>query len=342
MDGVDAAYLVSDGETIGRRGAFVSRPYDADFRARLRAVLGGNGPVDAVARELTQRHADTVLQLLEESDLKPGDIDVIGFHGHTIMHRPEAGRTWQIGDGALLAKLTGIDVVADFRSADVAAGGEGAPLAPLYHHALARKLDKPLCFLNIGGVANVTWIGEDGTIIAFDTGPGNALIDDWMQTHTGTAVDQDGKAAAGGNVDAPVLQALLDNPYFDRPAPKSLDRDDFSSAPARALSPRDGAATLTAFTARAVGLARGHMPHAPRRWLVCGGGRHNPTLLASLRDVLAARVEPVETEGWRGDAIEAEAFAFLAVRSLRGLPLSLPSTTGVAAPTTGGRYYKVG
>ena len=338
MDGIDAAWLRTDGETVAEIGAFVSVPYGPALRGRLRDVLGGVGDVDGVAAAITRAHADTIKELLKKSALKPENIDVVGFHGHTVLHRPDAGRTWQIGDGALLAELTGIRVVDDFRSADVAAGGQGAPFAPLYHAARAAALERPVAVLNVGGVANLTWIGGDGRLMAFDTGPGNALVDDWVAEHTGQTMDADGRLAAGGALHEDVLTAMLDHPYFAALPPKSLDRDDFSLLPARGLSAADGAATLTEFTARTVADAAVHLPEPPRRWLVTGGGRHNPTLMAALRRLLG-NVEPVETVGWRGDAIEAEAFAFLAVRSLRGLPLSLPSTTGVKRAVTGGRLH---
>lgn len=338
MDGIDAAWLRTDGDTLAEIGGFVSVPYGPALRGRLRGVLGGVGDVDGVAESITRAHAKAIEELLKKSALKPENIDVVGFHGHTVLHRPDAGRTWQIGDGALLAELTGIRVVDDFRSADVAAGGQGAPFAPLYHAARAAAFERPVAVLNVGGVGNLTWLGADGQLIAFDTGPGNALVDDWVAEHTGQTMDADGRLAASGALHEDVLTAMLDHPYFAAPPPKSLDRDDFSVLPARGLSPADGAATLTEFTARSVADALAHLPAPPRRWLVTGGGRHNPTLMAALRRLLGS-VEPVETVGWRGDAIEAEAFAFLAVRSLRGLPLSLPTTTGVATAVTGGRLH---
>jgi anhydro-N-acetylmuramic acid kinase len=256
-----------------------------------------------------------------------------------VLHEPENGRTWQIGDGALLARLTGIDTVSDFRSADVAAGGQGAPFVPLYHQALAAALaERPLAVLNLGGVGNVTWVGAGAEeLMAFDTGPGNALLDDWALRHTGRPVDADGRLARSGRVDRAALDALLLHPYFDRPAPKSLDRDAFASTPVHGLAPEDGAATLVAFTAAAVARARDILPAPPRRWLVTGGGRRNPAIMAALAEALARPVEAVESVGWEGDVLEAQAFAYLAVRSLAGLPLSLPSTTGVARPMPGGR-----
>jgi anhydro-N-acetylmuramic acid kinase len=277
---------------------------------------------------------------MDEAGLTAADVAVIGFHGHTILHRPDARRTWQIGDGALLARLTGIDVVADFRAADVAAGGQGAPFAPLYHAALCHALDKPVAVLNLGGVGNVTWIGADDRLLAFDTGPGNALLDDWAQRHTGKPCDENGALAAAGRVDAAVLGRLLGHPYFAKAPPKSLDRDDFTADAVAGLSAADGAATLAAFTCGAVAAARAHFPAPARRWVVTGGGRHNPVLMRGLAAALRVPVEPIEAIGADGDVLEAQAFAFLAVRSLRGLPLSVPGTTGVPRPMPGGRLFK--
>jgi anhydro-N-acetylmuramic acid kinase len=337
MDGIDVALVETDGRERVATGAALTLPYAADFRERLRQVLGGVGPVAEVEEELTRLHARAVEEFLARHPCGP--IDVVGFHGHTILHRPAERRTWQLGDGALLARLLGIDVVGDFRSADVAAGGEGAPLAPLYHAALAAALEKPVAILNIGGVANVTWIGGEGAVIAFDTGPGNALIDDWAHRHIGLAADIGGKLALAGHASAAHVARFLEHPYFSRLPPKSLDRDDFRDFSPEGLSPEDGAATLTEMTAAAVAAALEHFPAAPREWLVCGGGRHNPALMAALARALAAPVRPVEAAGWDGDALEAQAFAYLAVRSALGLPLSLPSTTGAPHPMRGGRFF---
>jgi anhydro-N-acetylmuramic acid kinase len=337
-DGIDAALLTTDGRSRVSFGPLLTQPYPDDFRRTLRGVLGGRGPVEEIGEELTRRHAEAVDRLLRAAGLEPSQVGLLGFHGQTILHEPENGRTWQIGDGALLADLTGIDTISDFRRADVAAGGQGAPFAPLYHYALAAALPGPLAVLNVGGVSNLTFIDKtEESLIAFDTGPGNALIDDWALRCTGRPVDEGGRLAASGRVEAKALTALLANPYFDRPAPKSLDRDAFHPAAIAGLTPADGAATLVAFTAACVARARDHLPTGPRRWLVTGGGRHNPTLMTALRTALGVPVEPVENEGWNGDALEAQAFAYLAVRSLAGLPLSLPMTTGVPRPTTGGR-----
>ena len=341
MDGIDAALVETDGARVHGLGPARSDPYDGPFRDRLRQALGPGAVAADLARDLTERHARSVEGLLADAGLKPSDVDVVGFHGHTVHHDPKRSVTRQIGDGELLARLVGIPVVADFRGRDVAQGGEGAPLAPLYHAARALDLEKPLAVLNLGGVANVTWIGADGALIAFDTGPGNALLDDWARAAIGRPMDEDGQLARAGTPDRAVLDGWLADPYFRRVPPKSLDRNRFvgALAAARSLSPADGAATLAGFTVESVARARDYFPQAPRRWLVTGGGRRNGYLMSRLGQVLGQPVEPVEAAGWRGDFLEAEAFAFLAVRSLRGLPLSLPTTTGVRAPCPGGTLY---
>lgn len=341
-DGVDAALIQTDGRSIVDFGPTFTLPYDGAFRARLQSCFGGKGPVAAVERELTERHADAVRQLLEAAQRKPSEIAVAGFHGQTIHHAPAQRQTVQLGDGALLAQLTGIDVVNDFRSADVQAGGQGAPLAPVYHLARAQGLPKPIAVLNLGGVGNVTWIGEDGTLLAFDTGPANALLDDWALQHTGKPVDVGGTLAASGHPSTSALAQLKSDPYFALPAPKSLDRQHFKAladAALRGLSAADGAATLVAFTAWSAAEAVRVFPLPVREWLVCGGGRHNPAIMQALRTLLRCPVRSVDEVGWNGDALEAQAFAFMAVRSLRGLPLSFPGTTGVPKPMTGGRHH---
>jgi anhydro-N-acetylmuramic acid kinase len=338
LDGIDVAAIESDGEWVVAPGPALTIPYSGDFRERLRAVLGGAGSVAGVEDELTRHHAAAVAEFRKRHPQVR--IELIGFHGHTILHAPENRRTWQIGDGALLARLTGCDVVGDFRGADVAAGGEGAPLAPLYHAALAAGLEKPLAVLNLGGVGNVTWIGDHGGgILAFDTGPGNAMLDDWMRRHTGRHADIGGALASAGRVSARHVARFLAAPYFARVPPKSLDRDAFTPFVPDALPPADGAATLTEMTAAAVAAARVHFPAPARQFLVTGGGRHNPAMMAALARLLGAPVRPVEAVGWDGDALEAQAFAYLAIRSRRALPLSLPTTTGAPRPLPGGRFF---
>jgi anhydro-N-acetylmuramic acid kinase len=340
LDGIDAAIVETDGEGVVTAGPAITVSYDTTLRERLRRALGARGPVKAVERDMTLAHAEVVKTLLKEHGLKAADVDVIGFHGHTILHRPREQLTWQIGDGGLLAARTGIDVVCEFRNADVAEGGEGAPLVPLFHAALAGRLGRPIAVLNIGGVANVTWLGADGDILAFDTGPGNALIDDWMLTHTGRACDENGAAAAKGRIDRAVVTQFLSHPYFQRKPPKSLDRNEFDPSAVGPLSLEDGAATLTAFTAEAAGLAARHFPAPVQRWIVTGGGRRNTTLMRAIATATGVPADSAEAVGWDGDALEAQAFGYLAVRSLKGLPLSLPTTTGVARPTPGGQLFR--
>jgi len=342
-DGIDVAIIETDGIDVFGLGPCLTVPYPPALRRRIMATYGAARAPAAVIEELTRAHAAAIRLLVKRRYLKHSKIYIIGFHGQTILHRPQDRVTVQIGDGALLARLTGTTVVNRFRDADVAAGGEGAPLVPLYHAALARRaardgrLELPAAIVNIGGVANVTYVGAAGAheLIAFDTGPGNALIDDWARATKGLAMDRGGRLAAAGTVDRRALDRLLAHRYFRRRPPKSLDRDAFSLAPLADLSAADGAATLTAFTVHAIAGAACHFPEPPKRWLVAGGGVANPTLMRGLANAVG-EVAPVEALGWRSDALEAEAFAYLAVRSLRGLPLSLPSTTGVPRPMTGG------
>ncbi len=351
LDGIDAALLDTNGEEIVVPGPAITVPYDAELRALLRTALDDAAKVAKgspvpfsirdVERRSTEAHAGAVKALLRKAGLSATQVSLIGYHGQTILHRPQQRWTWQIGDGALLSRLTGIDVVKDFRTADVRAGGQGAPLVPLYHAALvgnAAKARPPVVVVNIGGVANVTFVSD--TILAFDTGPGNAPIDDWANAHTGTPVDEDGRLARKGRVDDAILDAMLRHAFFDRTPPKSLDRMDFSIDAVKGLSPDDGAATLTAFTAASLARAREHFPEPANLWIVCGGGRLNPVLMDELRKRVNAPVLSAEDAGWRGDFIEAEAFGYLAVRAKKGLPLSLPTTTGVPQPMSGGQFHK--
>lgn len=345
MDGIDAALLRTDGEAIAEFGPALTLSYELALRDRIRACLNdGPGEAMTLSRDLALAHGAAVQALLDQAGMAAKDVAWLGFHGHTLLHRPAERRTWQLGDAALLAQLTGIATVSDFRSQDVAMGGQGAPLVPLYHAALAKHagLKPPLLVLNLGGVGNVTYIGSESEndLIAFDTGPGNALIDDWMLARAGAAHDEGGKTAAAGAVNADRLARLLDHAYFAQRPPKSLDRNDFSAAAVAGLSLEDGAATLAAFTAASVARGLSHLPLRPLRCLVCGGGRHNATLMTLLTQHLNMPVEAVEAVGWNGDHLEAEAFAFLAARAVRGLPLSLPGTTGVALPVSGGRLYR--
>jgi anhydro-N-acetylmuramic acid kinase len=349
LDGVDVALVQTDGETLTEVGPALMLAYDEAFRKRLHALIRGRADDTeraTVERELTERHWMAVGSLVRRwHDGDPRDVRVIGFHGQTLWHRPEEHQTCQIGDGALLARLSAAPVINDFRSADMAAGGEGAPLAPLYHVARVKASDiaAPVAILNIGGVANVTWVGPgdlplEDRVLAFDTGPGGALIDDWALMHTGRACDVDGRLAAAGTADEAVVAQMMAHPYFDRLPPKSLDRLSFET-PLGGLGIENGAATLTTFTVWSIARAAEFFPAPVTRWLVTGGGRHNPVLMAGLAETLGMPVDAVEEVGWNGDALEAEAFAYLAVRALRGLPLSLPKTTGARRAVTGGRLF---
>ncbi len=357
LDGnIDIAMLETDGERIVAFGPWTLAPYPPGLRDLLASTLAAardwnfEGPEPTLFAEaedaLTRAQSAAVTNFLTDSGLAANDIGVIGFHGQTVLHRaPRNGRqgdTRQLGDGALMAQLTGIDVVHDLRTADVRVGGQGAPLAASYHAALLALLDAPAgtAVLNLGGVANVTWRGGDGRLVACDTGPANAPINDWVERATGAPMDQDGALARSGTVDEARLERLLSHDWLFAPPPKSLDRNSFTWTMAEGLSLADGAATLTAFTAGAVGRTLDLLPERPRRLILCGGGRRNPALVDALR--VRAGIEPALSEdvGWRGDAIEAECFAFLAVRALRGLPISFPTTTGVPAPMTGGRISR--
>ena len=349
MDGVDAALIETDGDGIARPLGFVSTSYGMADRDVLRAASAralamaapGDDPLVARAGVLIDlRHIEAVDALLRQTGLHPSAVSVIGYHGQTVAHRPDCGWTWQIGDGQVLADAFGVAVVDDFRSADVAGGGQGAPLVPVYHAARLGRAAEAVMVLNLGGVGNVTYIGATGKLLAFDTGPGNALIDDWVGEQLGLNRDEGGGIAATGHVDEQRLAHMLAHPWFDEPPPKSLDRNDFAAGAVRGLSPADGAATLTAFTAAAVARAIAHCPSPPRMIHVAGGGRHNATLMAMLAERTGACIQSVDDLGWNGDATEAEAFAYLAVRHLAGRPTSFPETTGVQAPVIGGRLSR--
>lgn len=347
-DGIDAALIETDGEGVSNPVTFHAMPYRQGFRIRLaeachRAMAmdkpGFEPLIHSVEEELTELHVEAVSDLLARSGYVAEDIAVIGFHGHTVAHRPEWRWTWQIGDAAALAGAFGIRVVGDLRSADVAAGGQGAPLMPVYHRALAEGLRKPVAILNLGGVANITAIGEAGDLLAFDTGMASGLIDNWMQAHSDQSFDENGATAARGQIDEARLVNLMANPWFDLPPPKSIDREAFTIDAMRGLSLEDGAATLTAFTARAVARALDHLPSRPCAIYVGGGGRHNATLMAMLSAFTNAEVRPVDDLGWDGDALEAQGFAYMAVRRLKSLPISFPGTTGLPTPMTGGVLF---
>lgn len=340
LDGVDAALLRTDGETIAEVGAHLVVPYTDALRQRLRAATRNQEKLAPLERELTLKHAEAVMALLDKTDMRTQDIEVIGFHGQTVQHAPKDGISWQIGDGSLLAERTGIAVVNDFRRRDVAAGGQGAPLVPVYHAALCEylELETPVAFLNLGGISNVTYLGADGTICAFDCGPANGLLNEWMMERAGRAMDEDGRSARAGKVHNAALETWLAHPYFAAKPPKSLDRHSFNLDPVWHYNLEDGAATLAAFAAAAVEAALRHLPEVPREWILCGGGVHNPTLVDALR-VRLGKVRSVSEAGGCADSLEAQAFAYLAMRHLRGLPTSLPSTTGASRAVVGGAFY---
>lgn len=337
LDGVDAAVLLTDGITIAGFGEAAYRPYSDAERTVLRAALGtwpGDPLAEAAAEVVELAHAELCARF--------SDVDLVGFHGQTLAHDPGGRGTHQVGSGHVLAQALGWPVISDFRTADVRLGGQGAPLAPFYHHALARHIGTtgPVVFLNLGGVANVTWCDADiakpeHACLAFDCGPGNAPMDDAMRTRRGLAHDAGGALAATGSPNAALLDSFTNHAYFRRIPPKSLDR----AAPApdvSALADADALATLAAATATGVALAFEHFPKPPSRVLVCGGGRHNTTLMTMIAAGCDCRVDPVESVGLDGDMIEAQAFAYLAARVADGLPTSAPGTTGVAAPVGGG------
>jgi len=347
LDGIDAALMKTDGLNVVEFGPSLTIPYEDGFTKSLRRFLGRtlhSAPgVQEVEHALTLLHIDGINALLKKANLTASDIGLIGFHGHTVHHDPSNQLTVQLGDGGLMADRLGIPVVSGFRLDDVAAGGEGAPLVPIFHAALVRrqlKIARPCAVVNIGGVANVTWIGDaHDDLLAFDTGPGNAPLNDWVYSHTGQSMDVDGQLASEGVVDSKVLNAMLAHGYFDRIPPKSLDRQDFSTKDCKGLSLQDGAATLTAYIAKAIGKARIFFPTQAQTWVITGGGRLNPVLMADLKDILKATVLTAEDVGWDGDALEAQAFAYLAVRCKKNLPMTFPATTGGLKPLSGGTLH---
>jgi anhydro-N-acetylmuramic acid kinase len=345
MDGIDVSVVQTDGDRHVEPGPGRTYPYRGDLRSRLLALLDDPAiaetePLADLEAEVSDAHASAVLRFIDEFGIERRQVRVVGLHGQTVWHRPERRFTRQLGFGDRMASALGIDVINRFRHADVAAGGEGAPFAPLYHRALASALEHPVMVLNLGGVGNVTFIDGE-TVIAFDTGPASALLDDFMLKRTGKPFDENGRLAGSGTPDSALVARLMLHPYFDRPAPKSLDRNDFHAwaNAVEGMPDADGAATHAAFTVASAADALRHVPRPALRWLVTGGGRLNGTFMRLLRQRLGVPVDPVEAVGWNGDFIEAQCFGYLAVRSLAGLPISLPTTTGVPMPMTGGQLW---
>ncbi len=354
LDGMDAALLETDGEVVTGFGPALSIPFAKDDKAVLQQAVddalvwrfeGDTPPSFAPASFVLSALAEkAVREIVQEARLTMDAIDIVGFHGQTVLHHPptggNTGQTCQIGGGEELAEALGVPVVHDFRSRDMQAGGHGAPLAPAYHRARAAMLNKPLMVLNVGGVGNLTYLGENDEILAFDTGPGNGPLDAWVRKNAAGDMDLGGALAARGHVDEGILSVLMSAPYFTQKPPKSADRWDFDLTPVQGLSLEDGAATLTAWCAQSIASALVYLPERPRTVLVCGGGRNNPCLMAQVQQRTGIAVQAVETQGWRGSDLEAEAFAYLAVRVSRGLPTSWPETTGAKAPVCGGVITK--
>lgn len=352
MDGIDAAIIETDGETIKRFGPTCARSFNRQQHALLMQAIGAArniksrterpGVLAKAEHFITHAHSEVANELMAREGLTTGDIDIIGFHGQTVFHKPEAALTVQIGDGAKLAALTGIDVVSDFRAADMVAGGQGAPLAPVFHRAMQQHSgfnEVGVC-VNIGGISNITWLSRSGDMIAFDTGPGNVLLDAWCQRHLDQPFDRDGELSSSGTVDEGVLEILLQNPYFKKPPPKSRDKTDFDLTGVEALSVADGAATLAAFSAETIAMSQHHMPEPPQKWIICGGGRLNAAIMRELQQRIEAPVVSAEEAGFSGGDIEAQAFGYLAVRVVNGLPITFPGTTGVPTPTLGGVVHR--
>jgi anhydro-N-acetylmuramic acid kinase len=337
MDGIDAALIETDGESHLTIGPHTSMRYPPEVRRVLLQLSTDSPQVTQLEQNVTDLHSQAVRTLCDGRGVELASIDVIGFHGQTIKHDPEKRKTWQLGDGQRMADTLGRTVVNNFRQNDMDHGGQGAPFAPAFHRALVRssRLPEPIAILNVGGVSNVTLISDE-MLYACDCGPGNALIDDWVSAHCSVPYDDGGQIAAAGRVDDQALSRLMSSSYFHQTGPKSLDRNAFSPEPVSGLSPSDGAATLTAFTAAAIAMEARRLPCTPRQWVVVGGGRLNKHLLSELRHRLQSDVGIAEDVGWMGDAIEAQAFGYLAVRSMLNLPLSWPTTTGVSQEVSGG------
>ncbi|KQS98236.1 MULTISPECIES: anhydro-N-acetylmuramic acid kinase [unclassified Rhizobium] len=357
MDGIDVALLRTDGCERVERGPSLGIGYEAAFRGRLKQALEAArsikareerpGNLAAVEQELTLRHADAIRIFLSKNNIQPQYVDVIGFHGQTVLHRPDEALTVQLGDGALLARETGIAVIHDMRANDMVFGGQGAPLIPAYHAALAAGLPaetrgaRPVVFVNIGGISNLTFVGTDGAIVAYDSGPGNTLIDQWVEEHAGIPYDQGGTIASEGRVLSGLAERYLANPFFNAAKRRSLDRNDFAPPRGGEASLEDGARTLAYVTAAAIFKSSHHLPARPGTYIVCGGGRLNRIIMEDLVGQVRpddAVVLTAEQAGLDGDAMEAEAWAYLAVRALAGLPLTFPATTGVRQPVTGGVF----
>lgn len=344
MDGVDIALLETYGITVQKFGPSMTVSYSDQLRQHLQQLVAHHQHEMQdhllLEKQVTEFHAAVVEQFMNQYHLATENIDVIGFHGQTIIHRPDEYITWQLGNGGLLANSTGIDVVCDFRRSDMSRGGQGAPLLPVYHQALFHDQPSPTVIVNIGGVSNVTYLGEQESLLAFDTGPGNAFIDDLVLKHTGKPYDAGGLIAQSGHIHHERIEQALQQPYYDQQPPKSLDRYSFSvDQLVKDLSFEDAVATLTYYTAKTIAESNRFFDQEPQQWIIAGGGRHNKTIMSLLNELVSGSVVPIDQFNIDGDCLEAQGFAFMAVRSLQGLPISFPGTTGVQSPLTGGAFY---
>ncbi|MGH1351141.1 MAG: anhydro-N-acetylmuramic acid kinase [Methyloligellaceae bacterium] len=352
MDGIDIAMMQTDGVHIHEFGPTMFCPYTTDQRDLICEAIEAaqliedredrSGALGLAEIEVTKAHIKAIREFCQQENISMQMVDVIGFHGQTVFHAPDRALTVQLGSGGQIYEAFGVPTVCDLRADDIAQGGQGAPLVPVYHQALVNYADLrlPVAVVNIGGVANVTWVGEGDDMLAFDTGPGNALIDDWVAMHIGRPMDLDGVLADAGTVSEAHLEELMENPYFDLEPPKSLDRNNFSFEILSDLSLENGAATLTAFTAHSLAKSCEHMTKLPKMWIVTGGGARNPVLCSMLEEALQdygdCEVMLAGDLNWETDFIEAQAFAYLAVRTVKGLPITFPGTTGIHAPSEGG------
>jgi anhydro-N-acetylmuramic acid kinase len=337
-DGADVALIATDGENAIEFFGGLTLPYDPELRARLLEAAQHDVPLTELARverDITLHHAEAVAQLLRTLPRESEGCDLIGFHGHTVRHITSELICWQIGNPWLLAEKTGKRVVSDFRRHDIAVGGQGAPLAAMFHRALFANEVRPCVILNLGGVANITWLGEHGEVIAGDTGPGCGLLDEWIEEMAGVPHDKDGEIAKRGHVDQSIVEAALDTPFFVRPLPRSADRFEFDHVDVSGHSVEDGAATLCAVTVQAIVRAVRKMPKQPQVLWVTGGGVHHPVIMRMLAENFP-KVRNIDEKKLNPDTLEAECFAWLAVRHTKGLPLTIPETTGCRKPVCGG------
>ena len=354
MDGIDVALVKTDGQDRVEFGPTMAVEYSAEFRKKLERGMEDAtqiqqredrpGNLAELEQELTDHHVDAVNRFLEANGLRREDVHTIGFHGQTVLHRPHIGLTVQLGDGQGLADRPGIHVVYDLRAEDMVAGGQGAPLVPVFHQCLAKqtKPAMPACFVNIGGISNISYVDDD-SLIAFDTGPGNALIDQWVQQKGGIPFDQGGRIASEGGIVTEIVDDYLSAAFFDKGGCKSLDRADFKPLDPGKAELSDGARTLARVTAASIIKAIDHLPKPPATWVLCGGGRLNGVIVSDLVELAApsgGKVIVSDELDLSGDMIEAQAFAYLAVRSQLGLALTYPTTTGCRQPTGGGVLAK--